>query len=291
MADDHPAILDAVSRFLEGESGFELAGRANDGEGALRLIDEHAPHIALLDIRMPGIGGIDIAAKLAAASSPVSVVLFTAYPERALLLAALDVGVRGFILKEAPLDELLRAIRIVAGGGSYIDASLASVLAGPATNDRMLTLTKRERDVLRLLSEGMRDEQAGRTLSISPLTVRTHVQHAMAKLKLRHAHAGRRRRAARVADRLSPGTPAGLTPCRALGGARRRRRRRCSRPGRARASARRRLRRSRPGRLLAGATSAAWSSLAKAAVTRGSNFVPVSLRISRTATCTGHGSL
>jgi DNA-binding NarL/FixJ family response regulator len=111
------------------------------------------------------------------------VVLFTAYPERALLLAALDVGVRGFILKEAPLDELLRAIRIVAGGGSYIDAALAGVLAGPGSNERMLTLTKRERDVLRLLAEGMRDEQAGRTLSISPLTVRTHVQHAMAKLK------------------------------------------------------------------------------------------------------------
>jgi DNA-binding NarL/FixJ family response regulator len=183
VADDHPAILDAVCRFLEGEAGFELAGRAADGEGALRLIEEHEPQIALLDIRMPGIGGIDIAAKLVAASSPVSVVLFTAYPERALLLAALDVGVRGFILKEAPLDELLRAIRIVAGGGSYIDPSLAGVLAGPAANERMLTLTKRERDVLRLLSEGMRDEQAGRTLSISPLTVRTHVQHAMAKLK------------------------------------------------------------------------------------------------------------
>jgi two-component system response regulator DesR len=183
VADDHPAILDAVSRFLEGEPGFELVGRARDGEGALRLIEEQEPRIALLDIRMPGIGGIDIAAKLAAGSSTVSVVLFTAYPERALLLAALDVGVRGFILKEAPLDELLRAIRIVAAGGSYIDPSLAGVLAGPAANERMLTLTKRERDVLRLLSEGMRDEQAGRTLSISPLTVRTHVQHAMAKLK------------------------------------------------------------------------------------------------------------
>jgi DNA-binding NarL/FixJ family response regulator len=183
VADDHPAILDAVSRFLESERGFELVGRANDGESVLRLIDEEKPEIALLDIRMPGIGGIDIAAKLAVEKSPTSVVLYTAYPERALLLAALDAGVRGFILKEAPLDELLRAIRIVAGGGSYIDAALAGVLAGPATTERMLTLTKRERDVLRLLAEGMRDEQAGRTLSISPLTVRTHVQHAMAKLK------------------------------------------------------------------------------------------------------------
>jgi DNA-binding NarL/FixJ family response regulator len=183
VADDHPAILDAVTRFLEGERGFELVGRAGDGATALQLIDETKPDIALLDIRMPGIGGIDIAAKLSAASSPTSVVLYTAYPERALLLAALDAGVRGFLLKEAPLDELLRALRIVVGGGSYIDAALAGVLAGPAANERMLTLTKRERDVLRLLAEGMRDEQAGRTLSISPLTVRTHVQHAMAKLK------------------------------------------------------------------------------------------------------------
>jgi|SRR5664279_668420 len=183
VADDHPAILDAVSRFLESENGFELVGCANDGESILRLIEDEQPEIALLDIRMPGIGGIDIAAQLALAGSSTSVVLYTAYPERALLLAALDAGVRGFILKEAPLEELLRAIRIVAGGGSYIDAALAGVLAGPASTERMLTLTKRERDVLRLLAEGMRDEQAGRTLSISPLTVRTHVQHAMAKLK------------------------------------------------------------------------------------------------------------
>ena len=184
VADDHPAILDAVTRFLEGERGFELIGRAGDGETALELIEELKPEIALLDIRMPRLGGIDIAAKLAKkSSSSTSVVLYTAYPERALLLAALDAGVRGFILKEAPLDELVRALRIVAGGGSYIDAALASVLAGPGADERMLTLTKRERDVLRLLAEGMRDEQAGRTLSISPLTVRTHVQHAMAKLK------------------------------------------------------------------------------------------------------------
>ena len=183
VADDHPAILDAVSRFLESERGFELVGRAGDGETALQVIAETKPELALLDIRMPGIGGIDIAAKLNRPGCETSVVLYTAYPERALLLAALDAGVRGFILKEAPLDELVRALRIVAGGGSYIDAALAGVLAGPASDDRIHTLTKRERDVLRLLAEGMRDEQAGRTLSISPLTVRTHVQHAMAKLK------------------------------------------------------------------------------------------------------------
>ena len=183
VADDHPAILDAVTRFLETEHGFELVGRAPNGQVALQVIEEQKPDLALLDIRMPGLGGIDVAERLAKTKSETSVVLYTAYPERALLLASLDAGVRGFILKEAPLDELVRALRIVAGGGSYIDAALAGVLAGPRTDDGLQDLTKRERDVLRLLAEGMRDEQAGRTLSISPLTVRTHVQHAMAKLK------------------------------------------------------------------------------------------------------------
>ena len=183
VADDPPAILDAVSRFIESERGFERAGRATDGETALQLIRSLEPELALLDIRMPVMGGIDVAAALQVPPSPTSVVLFTAYPERALLLASLDAGVRGFILKEAPLDELARALRIVAGGGSYIDAALAGILAGPAAEERASALTKRERDVLRLLAEGMRDEQAGRKLSISPLTVRTHVQHAMAKLK------------------------------------------------------------------------------------------------------------
>jgi DNA-binding NarL/FixJ family response regulator len=183
VADDHPAILDSVCRLLESEPGFELLGRAADGESALRLIVSERPHVALLDIRMAGMGGIEVATKLATAAPEVAVVLFTAHADRALLLGALDAGARGFILKDAPLEELLRAVRLVAGGGSYIDPSLASYLAGPAGGRKAATLTKRERDVLKALAEGMRDEQAGRALSISPLTVRTHVQHIMEKLR------------------------------------------------------------------------------------------------------------
>jgi DNA-binding NarL/FixJ family response regulator len=183
VADDHPAILDAVCRLLEAEPGFELLGRAADGQTALELITSRRPHVALLDIRMSGMGGIDIATKLATAAPEVSVVLFTAHADRALLLGALDASVRGFILKDAPLEELLRAVRLVAGGESYIDPSLAGDLAGPARGQKSVTLTKRERDVLKALAEGMRDEQAGRALSISPLTVRTHVQHIMEKLR------------------------------------------------------------------------------------------------------------
>jgi DNA-binding NarL/FixJ family response regulator len=183
VADDHPAVLDAVVRVLESEEDVDVVGRSRDGEHALRLLIQEQPRVALLDIRMPGLGGIDVARRLAEVDSPTSVILYTGYGDRGLLLEALDIGVRGFLLKEAPLDDLVRAIRIVAGGGSYIDPALAGVLAGPSATAKLSTLTQREREILRLLADGMRNEQVAQRLSISPLTVRTHVKHAMQKLE------------------------------------------------------------------------------------------------------------
>jgi DNA-binding NarL/FixJ family response regulator len=183
LADDHPAIMDAVALFLADEHDVELVGRAGDGEHALRLIADRRPDVAVLDIRMPQFGGIEILRKLAGSADAPAVILYTGYPERSLLLEALDAGARGFVRKESPLADLVRAIRIVAGGGTYIDPELAGVLAGPQATDRLPSLTKREREILRLLADGMRNEQVGKVLSISPLTVRTHVKHAMEKLE------------------------------------------------------------------------------------------------------------
>lgn len=183
VADDHPAIIDAVTRFLRDEDDVDLVGRAADGNQALRLIEERAPDVAVVDIRMPGVTGIEVARRLCAGGSKTAVILYTGYPERSLLLDALDAGARGFLLKEAPLTDLMRAITIVCGGGTYVDPALAGLLAGPQAADRLPTLTKREREVLRLLADGMRNEQVAVQLSISPLTVRTHVKKAMAKLE------------------------------------------------------------------------------------------------------------
>jgi DNA-binding NarL/FixJ family response regulator len=183
IADDHPAIVDTVSRVLEQADEVELVGRARDGAHALRLIGEQAPDVAVLDIRMPPIDGIEIARRLSAEGSSTAVILYTGHAERSLLLEALDAGARGFLLKEAPLDDLLRAIRIVGGGGSYVDPALAGLLTGPQAAERLPALTKREREVLRLLADGMRNEQVALQLSISPLTVRTHVRNAMDKLE------------------------------------------------------------------------------------------------------------
>ena len=183
VADDHPAIIDAVWRFLEDEEEVELLGRAHDGERALALIERLSPDVAVLDIRMPAFTGIEVARKLHSAGAQTSVILYTGYAERSLLLDALDAGARGFLLKEAPLTDLMRAIRTVVAGGTYVDSALAGLLAGPQATERLPALTKREREVLRLLADGMRNEQVASQLSISPLTVRTHVKKAMEKLE------------------------------------------------------------------------------------------------------------
>jgi DNA-binding NarL/FixJ family response regulator len=183
VADDHPPIVEAVAQFLQGEDDVELVGRAYDGEHAFALIEEKQPDLALLDIRMPGIGGIEIARRLAAHGSAARVIVYTGYAERSLLLEALDAGARGFLLKEAPLLDVIRAIKIVSAGETYIDPALASSIAGGAqTSEAQPALTKREREILRLLAEGMRNDQIALRLSISPLTVRTHVKNAMEKL-------------------------------------------------------------------------------------------------------------
>ena len=182
VADDHPAIVEAVGRFLETE-GIEVVGTAADGAAALARIEALGPEVAVVDVQMPGVGGIEVARRLAAAGSPTGVILYTGYPEPALVVEAIDAGARGFVLKESPLVDLVRAIELVAEGRTYVDPVLASVLAGPDVTARVPGLTKREREVLRLLADGMRNEQAAKELSISPLTVRTHIEKAMEKLE------------------------------------------------------------------------------------------------------------
>lgn len=183
VSDDHPAIVDAVARFLAGEDGLEIVGTAGDGIAALAQIEEIRPDVAVVDVHMPGMSGIELARRVSTDMPATSVILYTGFAERALVVEAIDAGAKGFVLKESPLPDLVRAIRLVADGRTYVDAVLASVLAGPDATARIPGLTKREREVLLLLADGMRNEDAARELSISPLTVRTHIEKAMAKLE------------------------------------------------------------------------------------------------------------
>jgi DNA-binding NarL/FixJ family response regulator len=180
VADDHPAVLEAVSEFLV-QGGIEIVARARDGEEALEKIEQRKPDVALVDVRMPKLDGIELARQAHRLSPDTGIVLYTGYGDRAQLTEALDAGVRGFVLKEAPMDDLLRALRSVAAGGTYVDPVLAGALAS-SMGSKVPQLTQRERDVLRLLADGLANEEIGKRLFISAETVRTHVRKAMDKL-------------------------------------------------------------------------------------------------------------
>ncbi len=181
VADDHPAVLEAVTAYLE-KRGVEVVGRARDGGEALDQIRQRRPRVALIDLGMPRMSGIQVARETLRASPETAVILYTGAAEREQLTEALDAGARGFILKEAPLEDLVRAIETVASGGVYVDSVLAGVIATADSTQSAPQLTKREREVLRLLADGLRNEEIGKRLFISAETVRTHVRKAMDKL-------------------------------------------------------------------------------------------------------------
>jgi DNA-binding NarL/FixJ family response regulator len=181
VADDHPAVLRSVCDVLI-DAGVDVVGRASNGEEAAAKIEATRPTVAVIDVRMPRLNGIEVASQISRTSPETAVILYTAYGDRALLSEALDAGVRGFVLKEAPLQDLTRAVDMVSGGAVYVDPVLAGVLAS-AESERLPQLTKREREVLRLLADGLSNEEIGKRLFLSPETVRTHVQKAMRRLE------------------------------------------------------------------------------------------------------------
>lgn len=181
VADDHPAMLAAVTEILE-RGGFVIVARAADGREAAALIASERPRIALVDVQMPHLSGIEVAREAASSSPETAFVFYTAFGDRALLADALEVGARGFVLKEAPLSDLVRAVERVVAGDAYVDPVLAGILVGSAMTDRVPTLTQREREVLRLLADGHANDAIASELGISTETVRTHIRKAMAKL-------------------------------------------------------------------------------------------------------------
>jgi DNA-binding NarL/FixJ family response regulator len=178
LADDHPAVLDSVARVLA-THGINIVAQVRDGEEAVRAIAEHKPQVAVVDLRMPGMSGISVARR---AAEHTAMILYTGYSDRTLLVEALDAGVRGFVLKEAPLADVARAIETVAKGSIYVDPVLAGVLASGTATQKLGMLTQREREVLRLLADGLRNEEIGRELHIAAETARAHIRNAMRKL-------------------------------------------------------------------------------------------------------------
>lgn len=182
LADDHSAIAKLVSRYLT-DHGISVLATASHGKEAVEKLARTAPDVAILDVHMPGMGGLKVAKSALDADPNLGVVFYTGFSDRALLYAGVDIGVRGFVPKEASLGELVRAVRTVAAGETYIDPVLGgSVVISGQTQDAATALSKRERQVLRLLAEGLRNEEIGEELFVSADSVRTYSGRAMAKL-------------------------------------------------------------------------------------------------------------
>ncbi|PSJ37935.1 response regulator transcription factor [Allosphingosinicella deserti] len=178
IAEDQALVLGAIASLLALEPDLEIVGRAADGPQALELVRGLQPDILLSDIEMPGLTGIEVAARLKDCGVPTRVLIVTTFGRAGYLRRAIDAGVCGYLLKDSPADRLADAIRRVAAGGRVIDPELASVAAfAPAD-----PLSDRERAVLRLAQDGRSNKEIGRAMALSPGTVRNYLSEAAAKL-------------------------------------------------------------------------------------------------------------
>lgn len=180
VADDHPALVAAVCDYLRDED-FEIVGPASDGVQALAAVEELRPELAVVDYRMPRVGGRELVSRIKEISPSTRVAVYTAEADEQLVVEALDAGADAIVLKEAPLEDLVRALRSILAGRSYVDPALAGAAFASGTRPAS-RLTAREVDVLTLLAEGLSHEAIGGRLEIASETVRTHARKAADRL-------------------------------------------------------------------------------------------------------------
>lgn len=196
LADDQDLVRMGLRTLLETEDGFAVAGEAADGLAALDTAIATRPDIVLMDIRMPGIDGLEATRRIAARDdlTATRVIVLTTFEQDEYVFEALRIGASGFLLKDTPPARLLDAIRTVADGGALLSPSVTrTVIAEFATGaPRPLTphpmlgrLTEREREIVTLVAEGLSNHEIAERVFISPATARTHVSRAMIKLAAR----------------------------------------------------------------------------------------------------------
>ena len=159
---------------------IRVIGEASDGASAVSLAERRKPHVVIMDVRMPGMDGLEATKHLTERVPETAVLIFTAYSERSLLSRGLESGAKGYILKEAPHASLVKAIEKVSAGDGYVDPALMPAFL-PGKGDDMLT--GREREILQLLADGMSNADVAARLFISQETVKSHVRHILTKLE------------------------------------------------------------------------------------------------------------
>lgn len=198
IADDHPVVRDGLSGMFARDPGFEVLGEADDGAEAIRLAQALAPDVILMDLRMPGMDGLTAIVELARLSITARVLVLTTYDTDSYVLPAIEAGATGYLLKDAPRDELLRAVRAAAHGQAVLSPSVATRLMTRVREPETKPLSRRELEILQLVAAGTTNRDAAAKLLISEATVKTHLLNIYAKL-------GVSDRAAAVAEAFNRG--------------------------------------------------------------------------------------
>ena len=187
LADDHHIVRAGIRQLLEGADDLQVIAEAGDGEEAQSLIQKHKPDVAVLDIQMPKASGIEVTRWVRAHLPEVGVLILTAYDDDPYVMAVLQAGANGYVLKTAQADELIQAVRDVNEGKSALDPTItrklmSNIFKGPEKKT-VESLTDRELDVLRLAAKGFTNKAIGVQLAISDRTVQGHLAHIFAKLQ------------------------------------------------------------------------------------------------------------
>lgn len=183
VVDDHPVVREGLVASLEDDPEFQVVGAAGSAEEALPLVTASKPDIILLDLELPGVNGLTAIPNLTAANAASKILILTAYDTDERVLGAIRAGANGYLLKGASLEEIARAIRAVHGGDSYLEPRIATkVFTALDPRKRSSALSKREREVLRLVADGLSNKQIGQKLGITERTVKFHVTSIRNKL-------------------------------------------------------------------------------------------------------------
>jgi DNA-binding NarL/FixJ family response regulator len=190
LVDDHPVVRAGVRTLLVAESDLEIVGEGDDGVSAVRLALELRPDVVLMDLSLPQLSGVEATKQILAAEPSLRILAVTAHEEAAFARTLLDAGAAGYALKRSACDELVRAVRIVAGGGTYVDPLIAGALVGVGQRGSgppgaAVSLSEREAEVIRLIAQGHTSKEMASSLGLSPRTLETYKARAMSKLNLR----------------------------------------------------------------------------------------------------------
>lgn len=191
LIDDHPVVRSGYRRLLENTPNMCIVAEADNGEAGYQLYLEHLPNVTILDLNMPGMGGLETIRRIRAKNPAARILVFSMLKNATVAQSSLKAGATGFISKQSGMGEMIQAVRQVNSGKIYIESELASALAINATRKNTFenpldTLTKREFQIFKLLAEGYSCVQIADTLTISPKTVGVHQLNLMRKLNIQN---------------------------------------------------------------------------------------------------------